>query len=135
MKLNLDLIRTVLLCLEENLEIKDQGVLEKSSMTLHDICNLLPGYERKDIFYTLFNLSQAGYIELKTNWTGTKLYRCEVMHITYKGHEFLDKIRDKERWSNVKTVVDCIHDYSLSAISAIAEGVTSAAISKYFSGL
>lgn len=135
MKLDLECVRSVMLCLESNLRIIDSnGTLEKPDMSLEALCELLPDYRKEDIFYSLYNLDQAGYIDISVKWLNQAVYYCFINHITYSGHEFLDRIRDTKRWSKIKGISASIRDYSLSAISSIAEGVTSAAISHYFSG-
>ena len=135
MKLDLECVRSVMLCLESNLRIVDSnGTLEKPGMSLEALCELLPDYRKEDIFYSLYNLDQAGYINISVKWLNLAVYYCFINHITYSGHEFLEGIRDTNRWSKIKGISASVRDYSLSAISSIAEGVTSAAISHYFSG-
>ena len=135
MKLDLECVRSVMLCLESNLRIVDNnGTLEKPGMSLEALCELLPNYRKEDIFYSLYNLDQAGYINISVKWLNLAVYYCFINHITYSGHEFLERIRDTKRWSKIKGISASVRDYSLSAISSIAEGVTSAAISHYFSG-
>ncbi|MBC3938549.1 hypothetical protein D4A47_06415 [Anaerotruncus massiliensis (ex Liu et al. 2021)] len=51
--------------------------------------------------------------------------------MTLSGHEFLESIRDDDRWKRIKSGLSAIRNFSLSAISSIAEGVTSAAITAY----
>ena len=132
LKLNVDCIRAVMLCLEENLKFIDKnGELAKCYLSLEQLCGFLPQYSKADIFYSLSNLDQAGYISVSIRWSGNAVYSCTINHITYAGHEFLDGIRDSSRWSKIKGVAASVRNYSLSAISAIAEGVTSAAISCY----
>ena len=60
-------------------------------------------------------------------------YKIFVADLSPNGHEFLSKIRDNNQWSKVKTGLSAVRNYSLSAISSVAEGVTSAAISAYLS--
>lgn len=134
MKLNTDCIRDVLLELEKSLTYRtdDEGHLERVSVSLHDLDCILVRYTKEDIFYTLTNLEQAGFIKMTTQWSGSGLYRCVVNCITFQGHEFLEKIRDDQTWDNVKARAAAVRNYSLDAISAIANGVASAAIAAYF---
>lgn len=133
MKLNADCIREVLLELEDSLVIytNDEGNLENKTVSLHHLECVLIRYSREDIFYTLTNLEQAGYIQMIAQWSGSGLYRCEVKCITFRGHEFLEKIRCDQSWSKVKSVAESVRNYSLDAINQIANGVASAAITAY----
>ena len=134
MKLDLDCIRSVMLVLERELAFTDNGdILVPTCLTLEQICDLLPDFSRENVFYSIYNLKQAGYLNVSIQCTGGGgIYRCSVSDITYGGHEFLNKIRDEKRWEKVKGATGAIRDYSLSAIAAIAEGITNAAISRYF---
>ena len=123
-----------MLVMERDLSFTDDSdVLIPNRMTLEQIDSLLPEFSKEDIFYAIYNLDQAGYLDVSILRTGGGgIYSCTVKDITYTGHEFLNKIRDEKRWAKVKSAANAVRDYSLSAISAIAEGVTSAAISAYF---
>ena len=133
MKLNADCIRDVLLELEKSLTYStdEAGRLEKNSVSLHELDCILIRYKKEDIFYTLSNLEQAGYIRMTVNGAGNSVYLCLVNCITFQGHEFLEKIRSDHAWGKVKAGTEAIRNYSLDAISAIANGVASAAITAY----
>ena len=134
MKLNADCIRYVLIELEKSLTYRtdEEGRLEKNTVSLHDLDCILIRYTKEDIFYTLSNLNQAGYINMTVKGAGNSIYLCFVNCITFQGHEFLEKIRSDQSWSKVKAGAEAIRNYSLDAISAIANGVASAAITAYF---
>ena len=134
MKLNPDCIRAVMLQIENDWKIKDdgRGHLAFGSLSLSQLCQSLPEHSQEDIFYTLHNLEQAGYIKAQITWSNGAVYRCVVNYMTYAGHEFLNGIRDPKHWAVIKSGMDAVRNYSLDAINAIAGGVTSAAISAYF---
>ena len=134
MKLNADCIRDVLLELEKSLIYRtdEEGRLEKNTVSLHDLDCILIRYSKEDIFYTLSNLNQAGYINMTVKGADNSFYLCFVNCITFQGHEFLEKIRSDQSWSKVKAAAEAVRNYSLDAISAIANGVASAAITAYF---
>lgn len=134
MKLDRDCMRDVLLTLEDNLNYSalEDGLLSRKVIWLENLCSLLPDYRKEDVFYSVKMLDEAGYIRANIQWASGGVYSCGVTDMTYLGHDFLDKIRDPERWTRVKTVLSGIRDYSLSAISAVAEGVTEGAIHAYF---
>lgn len=133
MKLNPDCMRAVLLELERQLEVKvnDDGAIEINHVNLGELDGLIVRFTKEDIFYSLSNLEQAGYIEMNTLWSGDCMYLCAINKLTFKGHEFLDKIRDDKAWSQIQTGIEAVRNYSLDAITAIANGVASAAISAY----
>ena len=69
MKLNLECIRSVMLSLERELSFTDDGdCLTKNDVSLERLCELLPEYQKEDIFYSLFNLDQAGYLNISVHW-------------------------------------------------------------------
>jgi hypothetical protein len=133
MKLNPDCIRAVMLQIEKEWAIKDDGHghMAFGSLGLLQLCKSLPDYTKEDIFYTLYNLEQAGYIKAQISWSNGTVYRCVVNYMTYTGHEFLNGIRDPKHWAVIKSGINAVRNYSLDAINAIAGGITSAAISAY----
>ena len=131
MKLNPDCIRAVMLEIEKTweLEIDDSGNIGLGNIPIEAMYQALPKYDKKDIFYSLYNLDQAGYIDLYVLWgDGGIAYCSTINHMTYAGHEFLDRIRDSKHWMTIKKGLDSVRGYSLDAISAVAEGVANAAI-------
>ena len=138
MKLNSDCIRAVMLKVEEmqTYTCNDEGYIESNYLGIEALYDALPDFTHEDIFYALFNLEQAGYVNLSMQWdaVGT-LHICIINYMTYDGHEFLEKISDSMRWKIVKSGLTAIRDYSLDAINAVANGVAGAAISAYIDKL
>lgn len=133
MKLDTNCVRDVLLAIEElqRVFVNDNGDVEKEALWINDLYAALPGYGREVVFYTLYNLEQAGYIDLTVQWISGCVNMCAINHMTYEGHEFLESIRDSRQWTSVKKGLAAVRNYSLSAISSVAEGITNAAISSY----
>lgn len=133
MKLNPDCIRAILLEIENSWEITatSDGILKMGNLSIEAIYNALPDYDKKDIFYSLYNLEQAGYVNMDVFWADGGVYHCSINYMTYDGHKFLDSVRDSKRWAGVKKGLEAVRNYSLDVIASIAEGITSAAISKY----
>lgn len=134
MKLNYDCLRDTLLYLEENLTVDCDGELSFGLIYLDDLYNELSQYSNEDIYYSVFNLKQAEFLSCSPadDWP---IYHIDsINYITFKGHEFLSEIRDNDKWKKVKSILGNVKTFSLSAISAAAEGVTSALIGKYFAG-
>lgn len=139
MKLNHDCMRDCLLYIEsiENVQIdqdEDDISISLDPTFIEAVFAELEGFSRKDVFYAIFNLDQAGYINTSIDPEAVKgLDNICIYYLTLQGHEFLDSIRDDNRWKAVKKGLSAVRNYSLSAMSAIAEGVTAAAISAYLS--
>lgn len=133
MKLDMNCVREILLFLElEPYFVTNEfGDIEASGCWLHSICEHLPDYSTENIYYSLSKLEEGKYIDMSTQWAGNCLNECCVNFITLSGHEFLESIRDNERWAKIKSGLSAVRNYSLSAISSIAEGVTSAAIGSF----
>lgn len=135
MKLSIDCIRAVMLEIEKSLTLSKMcdGSIVMDSLPFEEICDNLSNFTREDIFYAIFNLDQAGYINANIEWaSGRVVYDCTVLYMTFPGHEFLDRIRDAKHWAIVKSGLSAIRNYSLDAINSIASGITTAAISAYF---
>jgi len=137
LKLNIECMREVLLVIEKDLEYftNDEGEVEKATLYLRDISNAIPNFSQEDIFYSLYNLDQAGYVDISVKWLSGAVYSCAINNMTYTGHEFLESIRDPKCWGLIKKGVSSVSNFSLAAISAIAEGITSAAITTYLGKL
>lgn len=101
-------------------------------LNLNKLESLLPDHSYEDLWYTCLKLEEGGYLSLMTTTPPMRSYRpgikC-IIDLTYQGHEFLNSVRDPKRWQKLKGVADGLKDYSLSALQAIAEGMTSAGIS------
>jgi len=126
MKRDMEVIRKVLLAIEEqfedvaiyNLKVDDLGM---KTIAYH--CNLL--YD-------------AGYVsDYKAQYAEDEIYTFGVSSLTWEGHEFLDKIRDDTIWNKTKEkiakkglpmVIDVVKDIATSVISemtrAAIKGVT-----------
>ena len=133
MRLNPDCVRSVLIALEsaDYIEVVESGGAEFCCVDLDELYEELRDFTKEDIYYSVFNLAQAGYLDVSERDEDNATILV-VNYITYDGHEFLDALRDDTKWGMVKKGLAAIRSYSLSAVASIAGGVTSAAISKYF---
>lgn len=129
MKLNPDCVRDVLLAVES--ADLDEYISPK---TLHDS---LPQYSEREIEYTCLILDEGGPIIATTmQLPGQEIAAVKsIVRLTYQGHELTAKIRDPERWPKLKKGLSAVRDYSISALSAVAEGAVSASVSAVVSGL
>lgn len=137
MKYNIDCVRKVLLSLEENLKlIKDEdGDFEYNKVRLQQLFSLLtPKYTEEDILYTLEILNEAEYIDAYFQMgDGTIKTKCVfVTSITYKGHEFLENIRDNKNWQKLKKVGKEIGSCAISVLGEIAKNYLISAAGNMF---
>lgn len=133
MKLNPDCIRAVMLEIEDKHLVvqREDGSMVKQNIPIRRLYEALLQYSNEDIFYTVYNLNQAGYISASFHWTNGVAHECAINHMTFAGHEFLAKIRDDNRWSAAKSALSAVSDFSLAALNSIAEGITAGAVSAY----
>lgn len=118
MKLNPDCIRDVLLYLEENLKISEREFLPITLVTLEEE---LTQYPKEDVFYSVYNLRQIGFIEgtFKDTITG-KMQYCNIENITYAGHQFLATVKSETIWRKTKSVVSKVGVHTLGFIEGVA---------------
>lgn len=134
MKLNPDCVRDVLLSVEKlhQIEQVEDGSVLDEPINLGMISTNLPKYSKSDVFYTLKILGDGGLIDVDTQYAdGGIVWYCEVSGLTFAGHEFIQKIRDNKQWGTIKKCLDALRNYSIDAISAVAEGITKAGIQSF----
>lgn len=107
MKLNMDIVRSLLLQIEEDTTLDHTILFEKSETN-------------PDTFYALLKLKEAGYINsIETNtWVG--IVQIEAKSLTYEGHKFLDTIRDPKIYREAKKSVKGFASVSLDIFSKVA---------------
>ncbi|MCI8486356.1 MAG: DUF2513 domain-containing protein [Clostridia bacterium] len=117
MKLNHECVRDLMLYFEKHL-----------SYTNDVYVNQLPSenYSKDDLIYTAEKLNEAGFINcIRKNYMGEKAPLIIVNSITYKGHSFLDNIRDNKVWSKTKGILSNVKSASIEVISETAAKVIS----------
>lgn len=130
MRLNMDCVRDILLVCEAAQLDSVLDFNEISALTDNN-------WDATEIQYCCMRMYEGNLINVICR-NDNHLYApviFAVLSLTWQGHQFLESIRDKKRWEKVKGILGGIRNYSLSAISSTAEGITSAAINAYFSGL
>ena len=115
MKLNHDCVRDTLLYLESNLELN-------KSITLSTIS--IPKHSLEDITYTVQKLAEAEFLNIKLFCYDNE-YNCFISSISYKGHEYLDNIRDDGIWKETKKILSKFTSVSLSFTATVAAEVLS----------
>lgn len=125
MKLNYDCVREVMLCLEAEpyIKLNEDGDVYFDFLSLQNICAKIPHFTKEDVYYALFNLEQAGYINTSELDASDVVYEFCVNYITYPGHEFLESIKEPSVWEKTKSVAAKAGATSLSIISQIASEI------------
>lgn len=127
MKLNYDAAKDIMLFLEEFmvLDVKDIDKIHDVTFTEFQIAkHLTEKYSEEDIRYAILKLAEADYIEARiSNWT-------IVEEVTYKGHEFLESIRDKDVLNKGLEAMKKTGVSSLSMLGAICSEILKSAALK-----
>lgn len=123
MKLNHDCVRDLLLYVEENLGYNDE--LEVNRMHLKD-------YSLEELLYTSEKLAEAGYIDYYPIEIDNEYSIILINSISYKGHQFLDTVRDNEVWTKTKRVLSILKSVSIEITSETASKVINHIIDKNF---
>lgn len=105
--LNQDCIRDVLL------QVEAAGLADYiTEKTLHA---KLPAYTEDEICYACYMLGDAGYLEIEKD-RYIRHVGVTVHGMTYKGHGFLDQIRDATVWDKVKKRAKALGTVALTAL-------------------
>ena len=125
MKLNVDCIRDILL------------TVEASPFNAFFTCKILekelPSYTEYEIWYNVLKLHEAKFITAKTKESKfSHLPEVELItDITYKGHEFLNTVREVSIWNHVKNICHTIGSSSVHTMFEIGKTIISECIKKH----
>lgn len=104
MKRDMDLVRKILMALEDN----PTGYF-KDEMTID-------GYTEEDVGYHCYLLLQAGLVGgYDINTLGCSSPSAVASHLTWMGHEFLDASRESSRWEKAKGIAGKVGGVSFDA--------------------
>lgn len=120
MKIDNECVRNILFAIEEKSSFKHP-------CRLIFLCSKEPKlslYDDDKIDYHLRYMEMKGLIYNPTD------YDKDGYDLTPLGHEFAANIRDESNWNKIKGISANIGFASLKVITAIAEGVATAAINK-----
>ena len=116
MKLNHECIRDCLLLLEDNLGVTNSIDSKKLIKALN--------YDNDEAFYALQKLSEEGFIvggpTVLYLIGGSEKHCAPITDITWKGHEYLDTIRDDKIWKKTKSATSSLKSVSLSVMKDVA---------------
>lgn len=113
MRRDFDIVRRLLL------EVEGYGpdVVDKTFSELDDD-------SPEDVYHALL-LVEAGYLDGKIQGRGGGIKVIWVDGLTWKGHDFLDAIKDDTIWRRTKDrIVSTVGTASAEVVKAVAEGIT-----------
>lgn len=129
MVLNYDCVRDILIVLETGLVMDTtKRMIPMNASNIIDRYGAEMPYTLQEIEYTLMKLKEGEYIEATVSKkpilceSGNVSYEHSIVvnDITYKGHEYLNSIRDSNVWESVRKLGKSV---ALSTIPAIAEKI------------
>jgi len=112
MKRDMDLVRTILLAIEDQPGPAVAGYLE------------IPGVELGPLTHHLHLLMDAGYVHAYEARDASTDYGflLQEASLTWAGHEFLDSVRDPEIWQKTKVGASKVGSWSVSLLGELAKG-------------
>ena len=115
MKRNMDLVRTLLLKLEQ-LPIRPGGIV-------HLVPNAaeiaIDGFSPDEIEYHLSLLQEAGLLECSDS---QPMVGIMFRRLSWTGHDFVDSIRDDEIWRKTKKGAEATGSFTFELLSDLAKG-------------
>ena len=135
MELNHNCVRDVLLYLESEtkVNVEENGLITWTEVPIEQIYKALLDYSKEDIYYSLFNIEQAGYIEAISINADCGVLRYIVKYITFEGHEFLEGIKKETNWNKTLEIAGKAGSFGLNMLAKISEGVATAYFNKALS--
>ncbi|MDX2463886.1 MAG: DUF2513 domain-containing protein [Porticoccus sp.] len=98
MKRDWDLIRRILLEIENS---PDMDTFLNFSESGYLYTDNLKDYEKEQIIYHIQLLINAGFISTNADLYGEQ----EITGLSWKGHEYAEKLRDTARWEMIKSYI------------------------------
>ena len=133
MKLDIECLRDVLICVEENTGLHkscvfyDVPAMEKSCNMLDKVTpdvseyqqELLKKYENDALFYHVLMCVEGDLIK---RTTGNASYEAVISGMTFEGHDFLESIRNPSIWKKIKdTVIESGGKLSFEMVKELAK--------------
>lgn len=133
MKLNPDVVRSILLFIEENLDYEDS---DSDFPNKHEeyVCGQIvtneyfSKYKPSEVSYALELLIKENYISTigKPIYNDGNLEFARINGLTWNGHEFLDNVRGDTYWEITKKKASKFGSVSLSVLASGAKALATA---------
>lgn len=135
MRLNMDLVREILLCVEKNTGLHkgcyfiDEEQMESVCFAMgeetepiqryqKDIIDSGKAYDSATLFYHVVYCAEAGFLKTAK---GAPTYRVTVEGLSVSGHEFVENIREEKRWKALKEKLRAVGSFALSVAAEAAK--------------
>ena len=113
MKRDMDLVRAILLKLEEDISLHPKTY----NFHFDNSKILVPGHNDEAVYSHLLMLIESPYVEGRRAMSG----EITVKSLTWDGREFLDAIRDVEIWGKTKERAKAVAGVGLQFVWEIAK--------------
>ena len=127
MRLDIDVLRNLLLYLESALKIeRTDGRITSNSVDPFEIKSgdRFKKQSEESVLYAVRMLSDAGLINrCVTVGADGEWAFSEIYDITFAGHEFLECIRDSSTWGKTKEIAGKAGCHAVSFLGQVASGV------------
>lgn len=124
MVLNIDCMRAVLEYLVDNLSLRYEDLTtEFRAINVNAMYTDIIEYDDEDIFYAVYNLWQAGYIEANVKISYTIVRDFDVWNVSYEGQQFYQNIHKSSVWERTKQVANKAGSVAISILSSIAQSI------------
>ena len=145
MKLNLDCIRDILICIEDNTDLRtccyfiDTGLPDAAVLQIEGSLPATPRYEESlinvygndPLIYHVNYIANAG-LAYRAD-ADANPHQVVISDLTPKGHDFLANIRNNDNWAKVKDIATKAGVSGLNAAIKIATGVASTLLERLIS--
>ncbi len=133
MNLNIDCIRDVLIYCADNINVEKTtvGKWNLKYVSLHSLyqSDLKDNYSEKEIMYSVSKLYECGFIEIRNRVPKQSIYMesCHIVDVTFRGHQFLESIKEPSSWEKTKSIAKSVGNYTLNFIEDTAQKIAVAA--------
>lgn len=122
MKRDMDLIRTLLIQIEES----------ASPTSLGNLVTQNPGVKFPELQYNLKQLYDAEYIKGSIlEFVSSGGYDLKRIELTWKGHDFVDSVRDEEVWAKTKKGAEEARGFTIDLLKDLAKGLVKKKIEEH----
>lgn len=119
MRLNSELVRSIMLFIEESLTALNTTISNEELTSFADKNE----YSIDEINYHLWQLDNAGFLNVNFSFNYDETCSVDIKIITWKGHQFLDTIRDPKIWKDTKSIASKLESISVTVLSNIGTTV------------
>ena len=143
MRLNMDCVRDILLCVEENTGLRQSCRFVDSG--LHSAYDFLHGSDHSDIpayesaliekyendmlIYHVHYCVECGLLSAMKQQSELDIV---ISDLTPQGHSFLENIREDKLWNRIKGISENVGSKSLDAFISISSNVVSELVKSQF---